>query len=108
MMSKPPHGETHGLSEPFLLHPEQLLQGSALARDLAQVAGVLGVVQMQHLHPVEAEAPEAFLERAAGAGAVEAARLGVAVELRGEDEALGQAARSRSTAPMRSSLRPSP
>ena len=51
------HGESDGGREPLLLHLEQLLHGAALAGDLAEVAGMFGVVQVQQVDPVDARAP---------------------------------------------------
>ena len=53
---------------------------------------MLGVVEVQHLDPVDAKALQAFLQRAAGARRGEVAGLHVAVELGRDGETCGQAA----------------
>ncbi len=69
---------------------------------------MLGIMQMQEVDALDPQRLEALLERAPRLRRVEAIGLKIAVELGGDDEARGRPPRSRMTAPIRSSLRPTP
>jgi hypothetical protein len=59
--------EPHRLGQPFLLDSEELTERAVTARRFVERPGVLGIVQVKEIEPLEVQRFQALLERAAGA-----------------------------------------
>ena len=83
-------GQAHRGRQSLVAHPEQFAKRPVRPGNLCQRGRVLGIMQVQQVNAVETQGLEAFFEGAACLSGIEPARLGVTVELRRQDEAVGK------------------
>ena len=88
----PPGRKTNGIGKSFFLHFEELGDGAIRGGHLIERSGVFGVVDVEQVDAVEVQRLQAFFERLARSGCVELACFHVAIELRRDDNTIGQSA----------------